>query len=202
MKKSLQLLFLAGGLSTRMGEDKGLLYFENQPLFKQLVERLSILNLSVFISIQEQQYKEYSSLLNASFIKDVFSLGGPLNGIFSYHTLHPKHAVLVIPCDMYLLNSLTVEKLIQLFEMDGENSEAIYAFSIEGNFEPFPCILSSEALSKCLNLFQYNQLEKYSMKYIASILQKKIIPLTDNSQLINFNTIESVQQFYKSQNQG
>lgn len=202
MNKSLNLLFLAGGLSSRMGTDKGLLQYKSQQLFFDLVHRLKALPLNTFFSIHENQVEKYSNAFQSNLIIDHFDIGGPLNGIFSYYSTQPNSAVLIIPCDMYALDVATVQPLIDAYQNDTHEGKNMYAYAIDGQFEPFPCILTNEALAYCLERFNNKQLEKRSMKYIGELLTQKCIDTPLKKELMNFNTLESLDAFYNSDTQG
>jgi molybdopterin-guanine dinucleotide biosynthesis protein A len=68
-------LILAGGKSTRMGQDKGMIDYHGKPQREYLVDLLKPYCLEVFISSKEN--------IKQNTIADHFDLDSPLNGILS-----------------------------------------------------------------------------------------------------------------------
>ncbi len=103
-------IVLAGGLSSRMGEDKAQLKLENQTLLSRNVSLLSSLPLSkVFVS---GLYDGFQC------IEDINPTLGPLGGIHAcVETLIKEYdALLIIPVDMPLLDVSACMNLLQQYE--------------------------------------------------------------------------------------
>ncbi len=106
----LKALVLAGGHSTRMGHDKGLIPWHGKPQREYLVDLLEDLGVDTYISCRPDQAFE---LTGYKLIVDQISDQGPLGAIYSAFCEHPDAAWLVIACDMPLLDMPTLEYLIQ-----------------------------------------------------------------------------------------
>jgi len=78
-KKKISGFILAGGKSSRMGTDKALLMFQNEPLLKHMIKLIEPFCQSVKISGQNIDYKYF----NIEMVPDMFSGFGPIAGIYS-----------------------------------------------------------------------------------------------------------------------
>lgn len=102
-------LILAGGKSTRMGSDKGLLEYHGKPQREYLFDLASKFCDQVFYSIREEQGQEFDS---KPVIIDQNHYRGPFNGMQSAHEVFPDVAWLVLACDLPLLDAGTIQALI------------------------------------------------------------------------------------------
>ena len=95
-------LVLAGGKSTRMGSDKGLIQYHDRPQQEYLYHLLEQVCSKVYLSIRNEQQASVSNEFNV--IADQNEYHGPFNGILSAHKAHPNVAWLVLACDLPLLD--------------------------------------------------------------------------------------------------
>lgn len=103
-------IILAGGLSSRMGQDKATLLLEQKTLLTRNVSLLSALNLSgIFVSGDYQGFQ---------CIKDIHPSLGPIGGLQAcVETLFEDHdAIFVLPVDMPLLTKNECLTLLEQFK--------------------------------------------------------------------------------------
>ena len=104
-------LVLAGGKSTRMGQDKHLLEYHGQPQAQFLYALLDSHCDRTFMSLRADQHdtfqKEHGVILDQDHYR------GPFNGLLSAHAEHPEVAWLVLACDLPLINVDTITRLIK-----------------------------------------------------------------------------------------
>jgi molybdenum cofactor guanylyltransferase len=120
-------LVLAGGFSTRMQRDKGLLTYHGKPQREFAYELLSEFCQEVYLSCRADQVAELEGKFN--YIPDAFLGLGPKGGILSAFQRNPDAAWLVLACDLPYLNRETLAYLVQNRNpakvatafMDGEN---------------------------------------------------------------------------------
>ncbi len=105
----LNALILAGGKSTRMGQDKALISYHNMAQWQYLGNILRGVGLDVFISCQEDQAAHFQG---ENCIFDSFIGLGPLGAILSAFREDPNAAWLVVACDLPLLDKTTLKFLI------------------------------------------------------------------------------------------
>jgi len=117
-KHDIHSLILAGGLSTRMGEDKALLLIEGKPLLYRLVEQLTGLVQHVVVSVgslqREMLYRESLGELggNVSFVTDRYPACGPLSGLHAGLSMIAEGYVFVMACDMPQLSEPLFSQLM------------------------------------------------------------------------------------------
>ena len=104
-------LVLAGGLSTRMGEDKALITYHQKTQLARSYELLNKYCDNTFVSVSTGMSNE-NSRKNYPLIIDQYENGGPLIGIVSALNLFPDKAWLVVACDLPFLDAHTIENLI------------------------------------------------------------------------------------------
>lgn len=101
-------LVLAGGRSTRMGMDKGLISYHGKPQREYLFESLCRLCSEVFTSCREGQNVPAS--LHP--LTDAMDIQSPLNGILSAFRLYPEKAWLAVAVDLPNVSTAVLEALI------------------------------------------------------------------------------------------
>nr|WP_299068043.1 NTP transferase domain-containing protein [uncultured Allomuricauda sp.] len=102
-------LVLAGGKSTRMGSDKGLIKYHSIPQQEYLYKLLEHLCDKVFLGIRDEQRLGLNKGFNV--IVDQNEYRGPFNGILSAHKNYPKVAWLVLACDLPLIDLQALKNL-------------------------------------------------------------------------------------------
>ena len=154
-------LLLAGGKSSRMGEDKKQLFHHGQPLLDHALDLLQSSGVDrVLISGEVEGYE---------FIPDIYPGSGPLGGIYSAVDFLASEKefndslLLVIPVDMPFL---TVESLKRL--IGGIDSYA--ACQYENKI--FPCVLrNSVSLYKHLQRIFADSHEKGGVRSMRALLE-------------------------------
>ena len=107
-ESSLYGLVLAGGRSSRMGEDKGLIQYYDKPQREHLFDLLGKFCDKVFTSCRKDQAIPVS--INP--IYDKFEFESPLNGILSAMDQHPGIGWLAVAVDMPNVNEDVLRFLI------------------------------------------------------------------------------------------
>ena len=181
---------LCGGQSSRMGSDKGLLVLNNKTWTQKAIDTLSYFQIPIVISVNKNQYHDYSLIFPAdTLIPDdpTLQLHGPLCGLLSVYLNHPKEDLLIVACDMPLMDTEFIKQL--LYKYATETADA-YIYSNDGEPEPMPGIFRSKALAYIHQLYCNDQLPKHSMKYMMEHISTSISPLPADKKhcFRNFNT--------------
>jgi molybdenum cofactor guanylyltransferase len=126
-------LVLAGGRSSRMGRDKGLIVYNNKPQREYIADLLREFCVQVYVSCKTKEY--IPATLNP--LPDQFDLESPLNGILSAFEKNNSVAWLTVPVDMpyvdeavlaYLLKYRNTNKTATCFiDSDGKHPEPLLA---------------------------------------------------------------------------
>lgn len=177
-------LVLAGGKSTRMGSDKGLLTYHDVPQQEYLYGLLGQLCDDVFLSIREEQKSTIPDGFKAIIDKNEYR--GPFNGILSAHKTHPKVAWLVLACDLPLINLKTLQQLVE--NRNPSQGATSFATKKTGLPEPLITIWEPEGLNGAM---QYLETAESSCprKFLINSDTKLVFPERDEV-LYNANNVE------------
>ncbi len=188
---------LCGGQSTRMGTDKGLLkaplpgYLNQANTWAQTaVDKLAELQLQVVISVNRNQYDDYATIFSPQKLitdNELLQIKGPLAGLLSVHLQHPAEDLLLLACDMPLMETDLLKELISIYNQQTTVDAIVY--TNDGEPEPLCGIYKSSGLQHILHLYQSKQLSKHSMKFMLEQVNTHFIPLTDDKKKCfrNFN---------------
>jgi molybdopterin-guanine dinucleotide biosynthesis protein A len=88
-------VILAGGKSSRMGQDKGLLLLNNQPLVKHVIQTLKPITNQIIIISNNDDYK----IFGYPVFGDIFKGKGPVGGIHTALTHSQTKKNIIISCD-------------------------------------------------------------------------------------------------------
>jgi len=110
-------IILAGGKSSRMGTDKGLLMLNNKPMIGYIIETLLQITNDIIIVSNNNEYAKFNIPIYTDLIKE----SGPLAGIYT-GLIHSKHAKnIVISCDVPFVSVELLNFLIK----NSENNDVI-----------------------------------------------------------------------------
>jgi molybdopterin-guanine dinucleotide biosynthesis protein A len=173
-------LVLSGGLSTRMGRDKGAIVYHATDQRSHCCNLLKPFCDDVFISVRKEQESLISPGLNLIFdrLEDV----GPSAGILAAHEMNPSAAWLVLACDMPNITSDEISLLVH--SRNPALSASCYSLS---TIEPFFSIWEPRALSylkKCGHSSPRRALQSLNCELISG----------DSFALRNVNAPEYVKQ--------
>lgn len=129
-KKDITGIILAGGKSSRMGTDKGFLKLNNKPFVQYSIEALKALVSEIIIVSDNSDY----DVFGLKRITDEIKEAGPVSGIYSGLEASKTDYNLILSCDIPLITSEVLKKLINA--IDG-TSEIIQA---ESNGKTMPLI--------------------------------------------------------------
>ena len=95
MQSEISGIILAGGKSSRMGQDKGLLPFLNRPMVEYALETLSGLTNDIVLVANSDEYAKFS----ARWVMDEVQNVGPLGGLMTGLRIVKQPFAFVLPCD-------------------------------------------------------------------------------------------------------
>ena len=187
-KKDITGIILSGGKSSRMGTDKGFLMYEGKRFVEYSIEALKPLVSNVIIVSDNEDYDAFG----LKRIEDVIKNAGPLAGIYS----GLKHAStvygLVLSCDIPLINSEVLKKLIDAANPDSE------VIQIESQGKNMPLIALYKKSCEPIFLKLLNQGER-RLQFAVNQCKVKHVLLTGEDELFtkNINTPEQLKAIIK-----
>ncbi|MFT6923778.1 MAG: molybdopterin-guanine dinucleotide biosynthesis protein A [Crocinitomicaceae bacterium] len=183
----LNAFILAGGKSSRMGVDKGLVHLSGKPMIQYIIDTLEQLKLPIQIVSNSSEYKSFGHPV----FEDLISDKGPIGGIYTALNHSDSEMNLIISCDTPFVNPALIESLIA--ECKNQN---VTISEYEGWQHPLIGIYSKRGIKT----FQ-SQIEKDELKLSKAneLLNAKAVPM-DNIKGItartfdNINTIEELKE--------
>lgn len=104
----LTAIILAGGKSSRMGEDKGLMLFEAKPMIQHIINLVKPLVKHIIIISNNNSYQQFGYPVFEDIIKDKGPLAGILTGLQQSTTAKN----LILSCDVPFVNEALLELLL------------------------------------------------------------------------------------------
>ena len=144
-------LVLAGGKSSRFGEDKALALYEGTPLLERAVSLLDGVRLKpVVITRRGSDYP----FLRCTVLHDKLPGLGPLGGIYTAMTVFKSTAFLILTTDMPALTQAVLEELLDRHEA----GRRLTFYSTAGIEQPFPAVYEPSLLGIVRERFKNEQL--------------------------------------------
>jgi molybdopterin-guanine dinucleotide biosynthesis protein A len=186
-------IILAGGKSRRMGQDKSAMLFKGQSLLQNMLSTLSQTEISeIVINTHSSRCEQKDqALAKYTCIEDIIPDKGPLSGIHSALVNFPDANLLVVPVDIPLMTSNSLNTLISTAISHGMNCRfAPYSVNTQ----------ESEARHSNLPLFIHNSSEvlpileqillrgqSYSVFNFCKRFPIYEVPVENDIELSNFN---------------
>jgi molybdopterin-guanine dinucleotide biosynthesis protein A len=174
-------IVLCGGLSSRMGRDKGLFPSDNSNWAGKMLENFESLKIRCAISINKSQVETYRNTFPGTELicdSDLLQIKGPLAALFSVHMKYPAEDLFIIACDMPLMNIVVLEDLLLYFNSEPDYDG--YVYLNDGEPEPLCGLYKSGSLSKIRSMYEKGNLSKHSMKSMLDRLMMFRIPLQES----------------------
>ena len=146
-EKLYSCIILSGGMSRRMGEDKGSMIIQGKPMILHILERLNgKINDAVIVLNNQERINSYKELLDAyvpveieenftyslGFIEDEVKDKGPVAGIMTGLKNIKTDYALVLPCDSPFIHEDNIETMFDLLE-SSENTDAVIPYHTKAN---------------------------------------------------------------------
>ncbi|AXT21160.1 molybdenum cofactor guanylyltransferase [Flavobacteriaceae bacterium AU392] len=175
-KKDITGIILAGGQSSRMGTDKGLLHFKNKPFILYSIEALTPLVNDIIIVSNNPDY----DIFNLNRVNDAIENAGPLAGLYS-GLLHSKtEDNLVLSCDVPLINSTVLNIIADNLEDEFD----VVQVESKGKSMPIIAAYKKRCMSKCLALLDDGERR---LRNAVKQFKTKTIPLESDLHYCTMN---------------
>lgn len=186
VKEKFNGLVLAGGKSSRMGQDKSLIKYHGITQLEHAHQLLSKFCQKVYVSARREQkgLKNINNFLMIYDLKDIEGQG-PMSGIISALKKDSKVSWIILACDLPFINDHTIENLIS--KRDKKKLSTAYKSSYDQLPEPLCAIYEPRALKYLLNSFKEGN--RCPRKFLLTHQVHLIEPIGKNA-LENINTPE------------
>lgn len=106
-------VILAGGLSTRYGQDKAFLQIDGVPLIERVVEKMKKVFTRVILVTNQKREFEY---LELPMVEDLIKGLGPIGGIYTGLSSISEQAGFFVACDMPLLHKGLIRYMVEVID--------------------------------------------------------------------------------------
>ena len=185
----LTVVIQAGGMSSRMGEDKALKIFLGKPLIQRVLERM--IPIADEIIVTTNRPAEYT-FLNYRLIPDLKPGRGALGGLYTAIASATHPLVAVVACDMPFASQMFFEGARRL--MVKEEADVVIAKTDEG-YEPLHALYRREtclpAIESAIDADQWKVIAWFPQVKVRTLMPEEIKTLDPSGLCFwNLNTPE------------
>ena len=188
MSKKLPMtaIILAGGKSSRMGQDKAFLKFGEKTMLEFLIGILVSVFSETLIVVDKKSKLEGLALGSAKVREDLVKDRDPLMAVYTGLVHSRTQASCVLTCDMPFIDEMTIRELVSFWK---EGWDAVCLEDFEERLNPFPGIYTRSSRSLMRMLLDQGE---YSMKRFLEIAAvKSLVVKRERIRILtNMNTIE------------
>lgn len=174
-------IILAGGKSSRMGEEKGLVTFENKKLIEYSIAVFEQMNYEIIIIANDSRYEQFGYPV----FQDIVHEKGPLGGLYTglHHSKTNWNAILT--CDLPKITTSIFKELEK--EIFHENDYDVVFSSYKDRINPLTALYNTSAKEKIKSCIDNDKLK---VRLLQGELNIKTIPFS-NKYANNFININS-----------
>ena len=181
------LIILAGGKSSRMGTDKGLMLFNGRPMIEHITKRFKNKFQETIIVSENNNYEPYCDIL----IADNFKNTGPLGGIEAGLSVSNNLNNIILSCDNPLLTWEVIDYIISNY------SENEIVFSKKEFTHPFPSYFNSSIRAELITHIKNGIRKITHLEEHFNVLNLDCSRFSENN-FINFNCLEDIALFHEN----
>jgi molybdenum cofactor guanylyltransferase len=145
---------MAGGKSSRMGTDKGLLLIEGKAMVQYVIEQLQPIFSKVVIVSNNREYEKFGLKVIPDLIKDI----GPAGGIYTALKHSDSQLNFIVSCDMPLITKEAIE-----FIFKTRKQSQIVLLKNQGNLEPLFGLYAKDCETVWLQLIHQKTIKLQEM---------------------------------------
>ncbi|TNJ42934.1 molybdenum cofactor guanylyltransferase [Tamlana fucoidanivorans] len=190
-RKDITGIVLSGGKSSRMGTDKGRLMLKEKAFVQYSLDALKPLVSEIFIVSDIPEYDTFGYKRVTDLVKNA----GPVAGICSGLEASKTDYNLILSCDIPLITSTILEKLIHSVEDDAD----IIQIESQGKSMPLIALYKKSCLTPFSRLLKSGERR---LRVAVNTCKVKNIVLTKNEQIttMNVNTKDELTQIKHAYN--
>lgn len=149
-KKEITVIILAGGKSSRMGKDKGLVYFNDKRLVEYVIEAAKEITEKIIVITSNPAYSQFG----CECIEDELKDKGPLGGICTGLSRSATQKNLLLGCDMPFVSETLLDSLVK-----NCGAEDVLLTEHKGLAEPLCSIYDRNCTAHIRSVIEKNQLK-------------------------------------------
>lgn len=172
-------IILAGGKSSRMGTDKGLISYQNKPFVATIIQALEPIVTDIILVSNHSKYDAFKYKRVPDLIED----SGPVAGIYTGLEFSKTTYNLVLSCDVPLVKTHLLKRLVKEIEVGYD----VVQFISKGKTTPLIALYKKQ----CAELFKKElENDEKRLQQVLNKLQVKTLSVLpeDEIYLKNINT--------------
>ncbi len=165
-------IILAGGKSSRLGQNKARQTIEGKSLIQWVMDRLAILSTEIIVATAGSEPMPCASAVTIKTVSDVYPGKGPLAGIYSGLRASTSPRAIVVGCDMPFLSVSLLDYMSRI-----SSTFDVIVPRIEDKVEPLCAVYSRSCLAPIQGLLEQNELrinELFTMVRVRYIGEDEI----------------------------
>ena len=175
------VIILAGGKSSRMGQDKGLVLYRGKRMVEHVIAACQELASDILISTNNPEY----SFLGYKLIPDNYKNRGPIGGMQAALEYSDTEDNIFCPCDMPNLHPGILQEII----IKSEGESVVVAVDSTGKTYP---VLGSFKKSVLPLLEAQIKKGDFKLQHLLTKLNAKKVEIADTTALSNVNYSEDL----------
>lgn len=187
-------VILAGGKSSRMGREKARI--PRPDGVRQIDFLVSLARLAgeeIYLSLGNDSV----SPVDRPVIRDRHAGVGPLAALAAAHAEHPGKSVLLLGCDLFTLDAVTIRHLLD--HRDPSRMATCYANRLDGRPEPLCAIYEPGALE---NAERWIASKDFRARFFLESLEPLVLELPFPAALDNVNTPHELEESFSKLTEG
>jgi len=184
-KSTITGIILAGGKSSRMGEDKGFLKLNGTTFMSYIIAALKPIVGEIIIVSNNSDY----DVFNLKRVADIMEDSGPLAGLYSGLLRSETENNIVLSCDVPLISASVLKKLMEGFSPEVE----VIQCESQGKTMPLVAMYKKQCMHPILKLLQTNERR---LRFAIDQLEVKTIKLDLElgKTVRNINTVRELKE--------
>lgn len=154
-------IILSGGMSSRMGTEKGMVNHRGKRLIEYSIDALKPVCDQLIISSNKDCY----SYLNIPIVPDEIKNCGPIGGIYSCMKKFPSDRYIILSCDVPNITSVLFSDL--LVHLD--NFDAVIPIDVNGRKQPLAACYSSSSFPIIATELKNNRFKMMSLLSLFNV---------------------------------
>lgn len=186
MANDINIIILAGGKSSRMGQDKGLIKVKSREVVKYLINTCEQVSSRITIISNTKEYEKFGYPV----INDLIGNIGPIGGLYTGLELANDDFNLLLSCDVPLVS---VKLLQTILNENLEKLDGIVAMH-SGKIHPLIGLYSKKLLGQINDLIVNKKFRMSGIYKLDSVMVKDLSQFPEK-EFLNLNTKEDVELF-------
>ena len=180
IEKNITGIILAGGKSSRMGTDKGMILLNGKKFIEHIINALSPNVNQIIIIANNDNYNE----LGYKVYKDLIEDSGPLGGIYTGLKLSTTEKNIVLSCDTPFITTEFIK-----FIISNSNDSEITVPVFKNNTEPLCAVYSKNITQNIYDLIVNNELK---MQNVLKKFKTKELQINSNHTMFSENLFQNI----------